>query len=233
MGKRAQLMKAVDSAMERAQKTQKDAAQGQAGLFGLFNEQPSHGKSGDDLPNVPDWEEGERLANEKEVLGFFVSGHPLDKYADKIKNLSGVISTAEALERKPPERRWSKPTLLELAESAPHSPDGLLRSVTMGPVPDQYRAMGKSDVTAIGTGSVIHQMAISAATPAMALRAGRSASSRQPSCGAALSASATSGPATRPVHCAWWVTSVTKIPTPTVCIHEPMLETSAALQISA
>ena len=35
--------------------------------------------------------------NEKEVLGFFVSGHPLDKYADKIKNLSGVISTAEAL----------------------------------------------------------------------------------------------------------------------------------------
>jgi DNA polymerase-3 subunit alpha len=55
---------------------------------------------------VPDWEEGERLANEKEVLGFFVSGHPLDKYAEKLRNLTGVISTAEALERKPPERRW-------------------------------------------------------------------------------------------------------------------------------
>ena len=50
----------------------------------------------------------ERLANEKEVLGFFVSGHPLDKYAEKIKNLSGIIPTAEALERKPPERRWGK-----------------------------------------------------------------------------------------------------------------------------
>jgi DNA polymerase III subunit alpha len=107
-GKRGQLYAAVDKAMELAQKAQKDAAQGQAGLFGLFNEEPAHGRHGDDLPNVPDWEEGERLANEKEVLGFFVSGHPLDKYADKIKNLSGVISTADALERKPPERRWGK-----------------------------------------------------------------------------------------------------------------------------
>ena len=107
-GKRGPLYAAVDKAMERAQKAQKDAAQGQAGLFGLFNDEPAHGRNGDDLPKVPDWEEGERLTNEKEVLGFFVSGHPLDKYADKIKNLSGVISTAEALERKPPERRWGK-----------------------------------------------------------------------------------------------------------------------------
>ncbi|HMG85720.1 MAG TPA: DNA polymerase III subunit alpha [Terracidiphilus sp.] len=108
LGKRAPLFAAIDKAMERAQKAQRDAEQGQAGLFGLFNEEPAHGRRGDDLPNVPDWEEGERLANEKEVLGFFVSGHPLDKYADKIKNLSGVISTADALERKPAERRWGK-----------------------------------------------------------------------------------------------------------------------------
>jgi DNA polymerase III subunit alpha len=42
------------------------------------------------------------------VLGFFVSGHPLDKYAEKLRNLPGVISVAEALERKPPEKRWGK-----------------------------------------------------------------------------------------------------------------------------
>jgi len=108
MGKRGQLYNAVDKAMERAQKAQKDAAQGQAGLFGLFNDAPAHGHSPDDLPNVADWEEGERLANEKEVLGFFVSGHPLDKYAEKLRNLTGVISTAEALERKPPEKRWGQ-----------------------------------------------------------------------------------------------------------------------------
>jgi len=107
-GLRGPLFAGIDKAMESAQKAQKDAAQGQAGLFGLFDEGPAHAKNGHDLPKVPDWEEGERLANEKEVLGFFVSGHPLDKYADKIKNLAGIISTAEALERKPPERRWGK-----------------------------------------------------------------------------------------------------------------------------
>ncbi|MDE3186426.1 MAG: DNA polymerase III subunit alpha [Acidobacteriota bacterium] len=106
LGTRGQLMNAVDKAMERAQKAQRDAAQGQSGLFGLFNEAPAPGRSGDDLPRVADWEEGERLANEKEVLGFFVSGHPLDKYAEKLRNLPGVIPVSEALERKPPERRW-------------------------------------------------------------------------------------------------------------------------------
>jgi DNA polymerase-3 subunit alpha len=99
LGKRAPLMAAVDKAMERAQKAQKDAAQGQSGLFGLFDEGPKAGRSGDDLPKVADWEEGERLANEKEVLGFFVSGHPLDKYAEKLRNLTGVIHHVP--------RRWS------------------------------------------------------------------------------------------------------------------------------
>jgi DNA polymerase-3 subunit alpha len=106
LGKRAPLMAAVDKAMERAQKAQKDAAQGQTGLFGLFDEGPKAGRANEELPRVADWEEGERLANEKEVLGFFVSGHPLDKYAEKLRNLTGVIPVAEALERRPAEKRW-------------------------------------------------------------------------------------------------------------------------------
>jgi DNA polymerase-3 subunit alpha len=107
LGKRAPMMAAVDKAMERAQKAQRDAAQGQSGLFGLFDEGPKAGReTGDDLPRVADWEESERLANEKDVLGFFVSGHPLDKYAKKLRNLPAVIPAAEALERKPAERRW-------------------------------------------------------------------------------------------------------------------------------
>jgi DNA polymerase-3 subunit alpha len=110
MGKRGPLMAAVDKAMEQAQKAQKDMEAGQAGLFGLFEESAPKHKAGGDLPHVPDWEEGERLQYEKEVLGFYVSGHPLDKYAEKIKNLPGVISVAEALERKPPERKWGKET---------------------------------------------------------------------------------------------------------------------------
>jgi DNA polymerase-3 subunit alpha len=106
LGTRGQLNNTVDKAMERAQKTQRDAEQGQSGLFGLFDEMPARVRDADALQPAPDWEESVRLANEKEVLGFFVSGHPLDKYAEKLRNLTGVITIAEALERKPPERRW-------------------------------------------------------------------------------------------------------------------------------
>jgi DNA polymerase-3 subunit alpha len=109
LGKRAALMGAVDKAMERAQKAQRDLAQGQSGLFGIFDEGPKKTQS-DDLPRVAEWEENERLANEKEVLGFFVSGHPLDKYAEKLRNLTGVIPVSEALERKPPEKSWGRQT---------------------------------------------------------------------------------------------------------------------------
>jgi DNA polymerase-3 subunit alpha len=108
LGTRGALFAAVNKAMERAQKAQKDAEFGQTGLFGLFDEVPVNGHKGDDLPHVSDWEESERLANEKEVLGFFVSGHPLDKYAEKIRNLPAVIPISEAIERKPAERRWGK-----------------------------------------------------------------------------------------------------------------------------
>ncbi len=111
-GRRSQLIAAVDRAMERAQKTQRDMAAGQHGLFGglasIFDDGPVNGSAAADaLPNVPDWEENQRLQAEKEVLGFFVSGHPLDRYADKIKNLRAV-DTASALEMKPsppPQRR--------------------------------------------------------------------------------------------------------------------------------
>jgi len=109
MGTRAQLTASVDKAMERAQKAQKDAAQGQHGLFGLFNEPAQSRRGENDLPKVPDWEENVRLAAEKEVLGFFVSGHPLDKYAEKLRNLSRVVDTATALEMKPPAApRWGQ-----------------------------------------------------------------------------------------------------------------------------
>jgi len=109
MGTRAQLSAVVDRAMERAQKAQKDAEQGQHGLFGLFNEPAAKGHSTNDLPNVADWEEKQRLDGEKEVLGFFVSGHPLDKYAEKLRNLTNVVSTAAALEMKPaPAPRWGQ-----------------------------------------------------------------------------------------------------------------------------
>jgi DNA polymerase-3 subunit alpha len=104
-GRRSQLIAASDRAMERAQQAQRDELAGQHGLFaGLaaaFGVGGNGHKSADDLPNTPDWDENQRLQAEKEVLGFFVSGHPLDKYAEKLRNLN-VVDTATALEMKAP-----------------------------------------------------------------------------------------------------------------------------------
>jgi DNA polymerase-3 subunit alpha len=100
-GHRAQVIAALDKAIERAQKAQRDAASGQHGLFGIFDDMPMGGsKQEDDLPKLPEWDEHTRLQSEKEVLGFFVSGHPMDKYREKLRNMK-VVTTAAAVEMKP------------------------------------------------------------------------------------------------------------------------------------
>jgi len=102
-GPRGQVAAALDKAIERAQKTQKDAAAGQSGLFGsIFDAEDADAAKHDaeTLPPAPDWDEHTRLQHEKEVLGFFVSGHPLDKYREKLRNLN-VVDTATAIEMKP------------------------------------------------------------------------------------------------------------------------------------
>src|SRR5271154_3232565 len=89
LGRRAQLMAVLDRAMERAQKAQRDAESGQHGLFGVFQQEESEANN-DRLPNIPDWDEQVRLAAEKEILGFFISGHPLEKYKDKLADLQAL-----------------------------------------------------------------------------------------------------------------------------------------------
>src|SRR5216684_311671 len=92
-GHRSQIMAVLDKAIERAQKTQRDAESGQHGLFGVFQQEESQPQE-DRLPDTPDWDEHTRLANEKEILGFFITGHPLDKYREKLEDLR-ALSTAE------------------------------------------------------------------------------------------------------------------------------------------
>ena len=93
-GTRSQKMAALDGAMEAGQRAWRDRESGQGGLFG---EMP--GEQADvPLPNVPDWTDKEKLAGEKELLGFWVTGHPLDRYEDKISELATHdTSTLEGL----------------------------------------------------------------------------------------------------------------------------------------
>jgi DNA polymerase-3 subunit alpha len=86
-GTRSQLFAAIDSAMEAGQRAQRDRLSGQTGLFamsfGSAEETPEPA-----LPNLPDWTDAEKLSGEKEMLGFYVTGHPLDEWKDKVCELA-------------------------------------------------------------------------------------------------------------------------------------------------
>src|SRR5579862_3999207 len=97
-GTRAQLMAVIDSAMETGARAWKDRASGQSGLFAMLTaEQPA---AEHPLPKVPDWTGPEKLISEKEMLGFYITGHPLDQYKDKVAELAThVTSNLEGLQK--------------------------------------------------------------------------------------------------------------------------------------
>jgi DNA polymerase-3 subunit alpha len=95
-GTRSQKIAALDSAMESGQRAWRDRESGQGGLFGEVMEDHPDAP----LPNVPDFTDKEKLGGEKEMLGFWVTGHPLDRYEDKISELSTHdTSTLEGLNK--------------------------------------------------------------------------------------------------------------------------------------
>ncbi|MGA2714605.1 MAG: DNA polymerase III subunit alpha [Bryobacteraceae bacterium] len=96
-GTRAQLLLALDGAIETGNRAAKDRDSGQAGLFGGG---PAEEHPEPVLPKANDWTLKEKLQGEKELLGFYVTGHPLDSYEEKIVELATHDSTKlEGLEK--------------------------------------------------------------------------------------------------------------------------------------
>jgi DNA polymerase-3 subunit alpha len=95
-GSRSQLFAAVEGAMEAGQRAQRDLISGQEDLFGMLAVEEEHVEKA--LPDVPDWTAKESLLGEKEMLGFYVTGHPLDQYEEKIREVAKQdSSTLEGL----------------------------------------------------------------------------------------------------------------------------------------
>jgi DNA polymerase-3 subunit alpha len=132
-GHRSQLMAALDRAVESGQKASRDRATGQHGLFAMTSEAAKTEE--DPLPDVPEWPEKQKLAGEKEMLGFYVTGHPLHEYRDKVAELAtsdsdklagldmgtqvalcGVLSSI-ASKRNREGRRWASAVLEDLVGS--------------------------------------------------------------------------------------------------------------------
>jgi DNA polymerase III subunit alpha len=100
--KRSQCVAMVDTAIEYGQKARRDRESGQRGLFadavlgGAAIAEPAP-------PGIPEWEVEQRLAFEKETLGFYVSGHPLDRFAMEVsrfskKSIADFISEGKSVE---------------------------------------------------------------------------------------------------------------------------------------
>jgi len=102
---RARLMAGLDTGLERAQRAKSLQAIKQMSMFEALAESVTDGW----LPEAPEWEESEKLAKEKEALGVYLSGHPLDSYRHILKS-------------------WVKVTTADL----PDTPDG--ESVALGVV---------------------------------------------------------------------------------------------------
>lgn len=78
---RAQLFNAIDFAMARARESQLERQSGQQNLFDAFDVAIDTAIGGDnDLPDCKPWPQRENLVGERELLGIYMSGHPLDRY---------------------------------------------------------------------------------------------------------------------------------------------------------
>jgi len=80
---RARLYNGIDTAIGRAAEAIKDKASGQCSMFdmlGSVENEGSTGSSDEELPEVKVWSESDMLSAEKELIGFFISGHPLARH---------------------------------------------------------------------------------------------------------------------------------------------------------
>jgi DNA polymerase-3 subunit alpha len=86
-GSRRALFDELEPTADLAQFAKDDKESGQAGLFGTGRRvQPVV------VPSLPEWPEEEKLRFEKETLGFYITGHPLNKFNDELKLFSNATT---------------------------------------------------------------------------------------------------------------------------------------------
>ncbi|MBF0253561.1 MAG: hypothetical protein HQL11_00305 [Candidatus Omnitrophica bacterium] len=88
--RRSQLMDGLDSAVAHASQLQKDRQAGQFSLFDSAAGSRASPKTAGSLRDLDEWPEAERLAYEKELLGYYVTGHPLRRYEKELHQYSSV-----------------------------------------------------------------------------------------------------------------------------------------------
>jgi DNA polymerase-3 subunit alpha len=82
--KRSQLFAILDHALEQGQAAQRDRLSGQISLFAVMGSEKEKQHNKIEIPAIPEWTDQEKLTFEKETVGFYLTGHPLDDYREDI-----------------------------------------------------------------------------------------------------------------------------------------------------
>ena len=91
--RRAQLTAIIERALEHGARMQRDRERGQTHLFGTDGN--GNGNEPDDhLPDIPGWSESETLQYEKEALGLYLTGHPMDSFRRRLNAMKGTTVDA-------------------------------------------------------------------------------------------------------------------------------------------
>src|SRR5664280_1871101 len=91
---RATLFAQIDRTLARASSVIADRQRGQASLFGALEDRSA--QMPESISSLPEWPEHELLAHEKELLGFYVTGHPLTPYASILEKYALANTTTLA-----------------------------------------------------------------------------------------------------------------------------------------
>jgi DNA polymerase-3 subunit alpha len=116
---RAHLLAATDAALESGQRQQRERAEGQGSFFDLIPESAPSARN-ESTAIVPEWDGDQRLAFEKEVLGFYVSGHPLARFRDAAV-LKGATVSGDLASRPTGSRVWLFGHVVALKETSTKS----------------------------------------------------------------------------------------------------------------
>jgi DNA polymerase-3 subunit alpha len=91
--RRAQLLAVLDRALQAGSSALADKKSGQKSLFAAFDDEEEEQTATVDLPDIPELPPTEITVAEKEVLGFYLSGHPLDEYRSRLKQFCSHTTT--------------------------------------------------------------------------------------------------------------------------------------------
>jgi DNA polymerase-3 subunit alpha len=134
---RARLHASIDAACEHGGRMQRNRDLGQEDLFGR-DESGTSMTVPAPLPDAPSWSEIEQLNYEKEALGLYWSGHPVDRFAEDLR-LYGAKTTGDVSVRKEPLAAADESD--EAVATVPSAPGRVAEDVSIGGIVSGLRPL--------------------------------------------------------------------------------------------